>query len=256
MQDAYITFEQPLNEYIRVCLRLEYLFQETMDNLNGHSLWECHLALAAILEAVNVIDRPDLKSKLTNALGQHARATAQFEEHTNVDKQKIREILTEIDYLTESLYQTHDKMGHTLRINPFLNTIRQQMTSPGGICGFNTPAYQLWLLQPAALRCKELTLWFKELEVLHRAVILLLHLTRNNKQPTSHIAQEGFYQQALDPNIPSHLVRIATPVRLQVYPEISVGKHRLSVRFYGLNTKERPVQSQEDIPFQLTCCIL
>lgn len=255
MQDASITFEQPLNEYIRVCLRLEYLFDRILQNIDEPSTWNCQIALEGMLEVLNVIDRPDLKSKFSKALSQHANALAQLEEKPHVDHTKLRNILIELDNLTDSLYKTPDKMGQELRNNPFLNNIRQHMANPGGTCPFSTAAYYLWLQQPFAIRNKNLHTWLGEFNQLRTAVKLLLHLTRGSAHPHNVVAVDGFYQQPLDPKLAYHLVRVTTPLHQKVYPEISVGKHRLSVRFMELYIQDKALQVMRDIPFELTYCL-
>jgi len=255
MQHNAITFEQPLNEYIRVCLRLEHLFEQIKHNINDSNAWSCRIALSGMLEALNVIDRPDLKSKFTKALSQHANALAQLETQPNVDSKKLREILDELDQLTDSLYKAQDKMGHQLRTNNFLNSIRQHMGNPGGACAFSTPSYHLWLEQPAEVRTRNLKTWYTEFEQLKTTVRLLLQLTRGSTHPQALVAIQGFYQQSLDPKLGYHLVRVTVPSEKNVYPEISVGKHRLSVRFMELNTDDRPIQTNENIHFDLTCCL-
>jgi cell division protein ZapD len=68
-------------------------------------------------------------------------------------------------------------------------------------------------------------------------------------------APQGFYQQAMDANISFQLIRIWVALDERVYPEISVGKHRLSVRFYQLDTFGRPAQTTHDISFQMAFCV-
>lgn len=256
MQDAItITFEQPLNEYIRVCLRLEQLFAQVASQIIQDNVWSCRAALEGMLEALNVIDRPDLKSKLTKALSQHAATLTQLETKPNVDHQKLSLILNELNQLIDGLYKTPDKMGQDLRNNPFLNSIRQHMANPGGACNFSLPAYYLWLEQPLEIKQQNLRQWFAEFQQLQTAVKLILQLTRGSTLPQSMIAPGGFYHQTLDPKLAYHLVRVTLNKDQQVYPEISVGKHRLSVRFMTLNTEDKSQQVTRHIPFELTCCL-
>lgn len=255
MQDALITYEQPLNEYMRVCLRLEHLFKRVRANIGGDTEEECRAALEAMLEALNVMDRPDLKTRLTKALSQHAEALSQLEEKPLVDPQKLQAILQEIDSLVDRLYQVPDKIGHSLRSNTFLNTIRQHMANPGGTCPFSTPAYYLWLHRDAEERAENLRDWFAAFKEISYGVSLLLKLTRGSTPAKLLVATKGFYQEALDPKLAYHLVRITVPVSAQVYPEISAGKHRLVVRFLSLNVNDRGVQRVDDVEFKLTCCL-
>lgn len=249
-----ITFEQPMNEHVRLCLRLEHLFNQLDENLSIETEWGSRIALSAIIEILNVIERPDLKTKLTKALSQQSAKLAQLEKSPQVDKEKLHEILREIDRLTETLFNLPGKIGAALRENEFLNTIRQYAYNPGGACNFCLPAYQLWLRQPSDQRTQTLNGWVKQFATLRETVFLLLNLIRNGASTSQQIAREGFYQQALDPNIPSELVRVSMPENVGIYPEISVGRHRMSVRFLLENLHERPKQLQNEITFELSIC--
>jgi cell division FtsZ-interacting protein ZapD len=41
-----------------------------------------------------------------------------------------------------------------------------------------------------------------------------------------------------------------------LYPEISVGRHRLSIHFYMLKEHGKAVQVMDDVAFDLACCKL
>lgn len=249
-----ITFEQPINEHVRLCLRLEHLFMQLDDNLPIETEWGSRVALSAILEILNVIDRPDLKTKFTKALSQHSAKLSQLEKSPQVNRDKLREVLTELDRLAETIFNMPGKIGQGLRENDFLNSIRQYSYNPGGACNFSLPAYQLWLQQPSTHRIQTMNAWVKHFANVREAVYLLLSLIRNSAASSQQLAREGFYQQALDPNAPCELVRVTLPANMGIYPEISVGRHRMSVRFLLENLHDRAKQLQNDIVFDLSCC--
>lgn len=258
MQEDIIIYEQPLNEHIRVCLRLEHLFEQILININEPNEWCSRNALLALLETTNVIDRPDLKTKLTKALTQHAATLTQLEVLPQVDSDKLRSILNELDRLIDQLYATQGKLGQNLRNNEFLNSIRQHLYNPGGAVNFSNPGFQLWLQQPATTRISDLKTWFIEFDQLRDVVALLLSLTRQSSVAVEKFADKGFYQQALDPNLSCELVRVAVPKTANLFTEISAGKHRLTVRFLEPNCHEqgRSKQCDYNLKFKLTCCAL
>lgn len=258
MQNDMIIYEQPLNEHIRVCLRLEHLFQLIETHLENNCEWASRTAMVALLETVNVMDRPDLKTKLTKALTQHAASLSQLEILPQVDSSKLQSVLTELDGLIDQLYATQGKIAQTLRANDFLNSIRHHLYNPGGAVNFSNPAFQLWLQKPAVDRIEDLQSWYKEFDQIKDAVNLLLQLTRQSSLPVEKYADNGFYQQALDRNAVCEMVRVAVQVTENLYPEISVGPHRLSVRFLELSCLEQGKSKQinTNIKFKLTCCVL
>jgi cell division protein ZapD len=247
-------FEQPLNEIMRVCLRLEYLFKQLHYFLAGSSTWEIQNAVVIVIDILKVIDRPDLKAKLVNTLQSHASNLLQYHACEDIDKTKLQAILQQLEETQEQLYKTHGKLGETLRNNEFIANIRQRLDVPAGVCEFALPTYHLWLKQPMEMLQTELNEWCADFSLLETIVNLLLQLTRDSGSPKPKVAINGFYQEALSPNIPYQLLRVAIPGK-GVYPDISVGKHRVSVYFfYFFGSKKRSTQITENIPFTLFCC--
>lgn len=250
-----ITYEQPINEHVRVCLRLEHLFNQVQHWMYGTSQFDSRAALIALLEILNVLDRPDLKSKLVKELSRYATLLSRFEETPHIDKGKLSAILHELEHTVRNLHVTQGRLAQSLRDNEFLMQTRQYLLNSGGGCSFDVPAYHYWLHQSPSERISQLSHWLSALKVVQTAVELMLRLIRQSSAPQLHVAHEGFYQAALDSSLPCQLVRVVVPYGAGVYPEISVGRHGISVRFYMLNLAERAIQTTEDVRFQLICCV-
>ena len=74
---------------------------------------------------------------------------------------------------------------------------------------------------------------------------------------SEELAEGGFYQRSLDAGSPCQLIRVAIQPDAGYYPEISAGRHRFTVRFMRLDSpEERPVQTDQDIRFRLSCCVI
>lgn len=250
-----IIYEQPINEHVRVCLRLEHLFNQFIHWMRGTNQWDSRAALAAMLEILNVLDRPDLKGKLVKELGRYATIVSRFAETPHIDRSKLTAIQDELEQTVHHLHGMQGRIAQPLRDNDFLTSIRQHLLNPGGGCSFDAPGYHQWLHQPPAERIAQLTLWFGSLKTIRNAIDLSLRLIRQSSAPDLHVAHEGFYQATLDAQAPCQLIRVALPHGSTVYPEISVGRHGLSIRFYTLNLHERSTQTKDDVKFQLTCCV-
>ena len=63
-----VTYEQPLNDPMRICFRLESLFTKLQHHMSSEHAVDHQIAMQSLLEVINVIERPDLKSKLTQVL--------------------------------------------------------------------------------------------------------------------------------------------------------------------------------------------
>lgn len=251
-----IIYEQPLNEHLRICLRLEQLILQLQESLSNQSTRGSQTALISLLRLVDVMDRPDLKSKLMQMLTQYATTLGQLERFPQVDNVRLQSLLKHLDQLINQLHRMSGRIGEELRSNDFLNQLRPQLANPGGIFFHHVPIFALWLQQSNELRTKQLKQWSEALHPLPEIVTLVLDLVRNSTLPQSITTQNGFHHQALDSTLPCQLIRVAIPANFGVYAEISAGVHRLSIRFVKPNylTGEKSVQISELINFFLTCC--
>lgn len=254
MNKETITFEQPLNETIRLCLRLEHLFVQFHDQLSTLSASAHHLAMLSLLKLLGVIDRPDLKSKITQALSQHATTLAQLQQFSQVDQQQLSAILKQLDQCLSYFHGNHTKIGDILRSNSFLNQIYGHLNNPAGLCGFSSPAYALWQKKALTHQQQQLKEWMTSLDTLYQATQLILTLTRDSTDPKAIEVEDGFYHQQMDATLPTQLIRISIPLNLAVYPEMSVGRHHLSVRFLQTNAQGQGLQYKPFFSCQLACC--
>lgn len=256
MPATTITYEQPLNESIRLCLRLEYLFQKIKNYIDDDSSWSSRVTLETVLEILNVIDRPDLKTKIVKTLAFYASALNFYMIKSNpdeIDGKKLHRLSTQLDQIIEQLH-TRGRFGQKLRDNEFIMTIQQRMTTSGGTCAFYVPSYHLWLQQSSKERIKQLNDFMDDFGELQSTVAFLLRLVRESSTSESVTAKNGFYQQDFDNKVTYQMVRITLPVQQGIFPEVSLGKHRLSIHFFMLQAIEKPLQVKKDIKFDLACC--
>ena len=226
-----IIFEPPLNDCVRICLRIEHLVKQLKTSITNGNQSSSRVAIATLLEMLNVIDRPDLKSKLTQSLAQCILSLSQFQQSSQVNKIELEKTLAQLNPLLNKLHGTHNKIADSLRNNDFLNTVRMQLNQPGKACDFSSPVYHLWLKQPDEKRQEHLKNWKKEFDLIIDISQLILDLVRKSATPEKITAFNGFYQRTMNSATPYQMLRVSLPSHLGAYPEISVGKHRLSIHF-------------------------
>jgi cell division protein ZapD len=251
---AMITYEQPLNELIRICLRLEYLFGLIKQ---GCDTTDSRQTIRAMLDILSITERPDLRTKLVKTLSSHAEHLSLLEKNPNIDKEKLSSMITELDTLIDILHSQPGRIGQELRENEFLNSIRQRLSMPAGECPFNLPAYQAWLQKPILEKELQIKSWLKAYQHLQAANALILMLTRSSAHSETVMIQDGFYQQSLDSNHVGQLMRLVIPFEAQnpVYPEISVGPQRFSIRLQRLDSESASLNHcKEAITCQIKLC--
>jgi cell division protein ZapD len=224
--------------------------------MNLEAKWDSEASLSAIFNILMAIDRPDLKNKLAQSLNQYAACLLEMENLPDINKQRLARLLEQVHYTIDVLHSLHGKIGQELRENEFLMAVYQRSLTPGGTCGFNAPAYHSWLQKPFEERKKKLVEWIETFKGLEIVINLLLKLTRSSVKPSDEIGYTGFYQTNLDPTLSYQMIRILIPQNYNVFPEISVGRHRLTIHFLELNVEGRSSQTKKDIAFKVAFCKL
>ena len=252
---TYITYEFPLNERIRIFIRIEQLFQQLNHFLTGESIWDKRAAIDILLDIVTIFSRNDLKSEILKELDRHSTALSLIANNEGVDSPKLQQILTELNNISKVLYSEGGKIGINVMASDLFQSISQRSTIPGGTCSFDLPAFHYWLQQDVETQFKEIDQWTKPFTTIRTAIDLILSFIRSSSLGEDQVAQAGFYQQSLEQSQPFQLLRITVDRSIPCFAEISGGKHRFSVRFMiPSRNGTRPIQTAEDIPFNLTCC--
>ena len=141
------------------------------------------------------------------------------------------------------------------RESDFLNTIRNRSAIPGGTCAFDVPDYAYWLHLPYNERAQQFQDWMEKLRRLCDPVAQVLWLTRETTEPVERMAAGGLYQYSLPRNEQFNIVRVLLPARTGIFPEISAGQHRFTVRFVKWQgVEKRAAQVTQDVRFRLALC--
>lgn len=251
-----IIYEQPVNELIRVCLRLEHLFQQVDYHLKVTSDAHTRDIVRLIIDLLNVLNRPDLKSKLAQEFQRLSSVFTRMENSPDVHKTTLKSTVEQLNKLTHSFVNTQRKLAQDLRDLDFIETLRAHLSMLGGDSDFEVPGYHYWLKRPASERKATLNEWLSHFDKAREAVNLLLSIIRRSNEPRELTADRGFFHESISAVASPQLVRVLLPHDADYFPEVSVGKHRLNIRFCHLSLETRPQQVETDVPFQLMlCCI-
>lgn len=257
MSAKYQIYEQPLNERIRMCLRVETLMKRFsyFEGLKGD--WSAYSALLTVLEITALLERGDLKQELMKEVERQLAALKALSRHEDVDRSKLDLVLSKQKHALDRLHKLDGKLGEHLKRNDFLLGIKQRTSIPGGSCDFDLPQLRFWLNQPHEQRSADLRLWADPYLELEQVIELILKTLRESGSGRSVVAENGFYQKPLDTKQSTQLIRISIDSDASLYPEISAGKHRYSVRFMRVNQGDSPpTQVKENIEFLLSRCSL
>jgi len=253
MTDGVI-YDQPLNEIIRVCLRLEQVFNQIDHQLADTSELGTRNVISFINDVLHILDRPDLKAKLAKELTHHLANLMRFGSRPEIDEPKLKNIMQQLESLSRNLIDSSGKIGQRLREIELLNTLRLHLASPGGGCSFDMPLFHYWLQQPSNVRLETILDWLKDFDQIRAAATLVLDLVRNHARVETKTAIHGFHQELLDAQTQLRMIRIGMGTDVHAYPEISIGRHFFSVRFYSPEIIKRPTQYLHNLVFTVYYC--
>ena len=242
---------------MRNLLRLEHLFDLIQYRSQDTAEWDCRNVLESLLEINDLLTRSDLKTELIKELERHSSLLSSLENNPAVDQQRLNKINSEISELLLELRDNSFQPGNQLKSDELVTSFKQRISIPGGTCNFDLPRLHYWLNQPGIKRKQDLSKWSTDLDPIKKSIYLALDMIRNSTHPVREKAESGFYQKPIESNLSCQLIRVILPSASRYYPEISGGKHRFTIRFMEETaTDTRPVQTNNDVDFELHCCIL
>ena len=251
-----VTYEFPLNERIRVFIRLEQLFQEFNHFSAGPTIADKRAAIAVLLDVMSIFRRNDLKSEILKELDRHSKVLNKYADSPNADPKNLEAVLAKITDTSKKLYATPGKIGIAIMESDLFQSIAQRSSIPGGTCSFDLPEFHYWLELDEAVRVKDLERWSQPFGEIRSAIDLIMNFIRTSNSASDEVAEAGFFQIALDKDLPYQLIKVSVDKSLSCFAEISGGKHRCTIRFMVPSADEqRPTQSPDDIPFSLTRCL-
>lgn len=246
-------FEQPLNERIRTFLRLEHLTTRLRHHWLDETAWGRRATLDALLDILNVMSRHDIRGEVSKELVQRRAALQRLTDHDDVDARALDQVLTEIDTVSAEMARIPPQFAsYLLRDNELLNSLNNRHAMPGGTCSFDLPTYHHWLNQPDGQLSDDIAQWYQRIEPVERGVALLLKLLRGSAEPHRETAHNGVLVHNTEND--TQMIRVLVD-HAGVYPEISAGRHRATVRFMQYhNANLHVAQARSTIVFRMACC--
>jgi cell division protein ZapD len=251
-----ILYEYPLNERIRILLRLEDLFERLEFFARREHPLEHHVAITTLFDILDVAGRADLKSDLLQELDRQRQALAQFRSAPGVSLDALERVLAQIDHAWAGLNAMTGRTGQHLRDNEWLMSIRSRAIIAGGACEFDLPSYHAWQHRAAEARRQDIAGWAAPFRPLHDSLSIVLGLLRESAQRSALTAQPGSgFQQPLGGKT-YQMVQVRLDPATGAIPEISANKYLLWIRFTAQDGDLRPRPFEGSVDFELGLCNL
>ena len=253
--ESPVVYEQPLGERLRTFLRLEYLYQQLLFNMDRQSAWATRTAVTNMLDIVAILARGDLRKDVIKELERQIYVFDRFQNTPDVDERRLDDVMQSLQSLRNKINFVGPQYLTPLRESEFLNSVKHRSSIPGGTCEFDLPDFSFWLRKPYEKRLADMREWTRNIRPLCDAIGQLMWLLRHSGQTVAQVAPNGVFQYTLGRDMSAGLLRISLAPGTQLYPEISGSRHRFTVRFMEWsNVEERANQTNDDVPFNLTIC--
>ncbi|MEO1202215.1 MAG: cell division protein ZapD [Pseudomonadota bacterium] len=248
-------YEQPLSERMRTFLRLEFLYQQLLYNLELEADWATRATISTLLDMLAILSRGDVRSEVHKELDQQLMTLKRYSQQPGVDKKRLDSLIDNLSRNREEIAAIGTGYLAPLKQSEFLSAIKHRSAIPGGTCEFDLPDYSHWLRQSFKRRKEDLDSWIGALRPLCNAVSDVLWLIRESSDAIEKLAINGMYQHSVDRDVSCRLIRVSIADELSMFPEISGSQHRFTVRFLEWSTIEsRAVQTRNDVAFRLSIC--
>jgi len=245
-------FEYPFNERIRTVLRLESLL-DRIHLLAQQSDSRMHqIALSSLFDMLDITDRADIKSSISQDLMRQRQTIAGFADHPTASTQAIEKTLQSIDEALEALNNL-GRIGQTIRDNDWLVAIRGRLSIAGSAAQIDSPSLLAWQQRNEPQRRANLNQWLLSIEPLRYAINLTLELLRQSGDSAFALATAGSYQRSLEGKS-YHILRVWVEQEDGVYPEMSGNKHMMWVRFSRLDENLKIHSANQEVKFKYALC--
>lgn len=248
-------YEFPLNEKMRNLMRIEHQFAQLEHFITRTSIWDSQASLMILLDIVNSIEKNDIKNEITKELERNIGTLSNLTDAPAINSYRLQQTLDDLQTHLHAMQNINGKILRSLREEDLLNAIRQRTSIGSSINCCEIPSFYFWINKSGAYRQQQLKKWFEEVQPISEAITILLNLTRDSATFDIKVAENGFFQKALNAQQACQMVRIEIPAESEYFPETSGSKHRISVRFLTYeNTNQRPIQVASDVEFAISCC--
>lgn len=240
-----ITFQLATHFLSRIALRLEFLFKTINQACNESHEVIHRFALKNIIEIVDIIEKPELKSRFIKELIRI--------EHV-LKKPNVFNNMALFDRLATQIHilnHVPGRFSNSIHDDEFLKTLRQIHHPNTKECEFNSPYLVLWFDSDPLIRQKTITQWVNSLKDLEETVTIYLSLLRETTEYIPITAYNGFYQHSVSPKAVNHLILLKMDKSLGITPKLQLGHHSLTIRLYELLTAHEIIDKavEMDIAF-------
>lgn len=147
-----MVYEHPLNERMRLFLRLEFVLRNLDDSLGGDQVWHHRATVMHLLDLADLLTRSDLRAEVIRELERLAGILTTMQSAPEVDRSRLQAVLDQLDAEVDRLHRIPLPFAQRLMESDMIGQLRKRHNLALGNCDFDQPAYRWWLARPGAVR--------------------------------------------------------------------------------------------------------
>jgi len=244
-------YEEPVQEKIRKFIKIEFLLNKIYYFKGKDDKGENYVALLALCELYEILSRSDIKSELIREIETQNTYLQKVKKIPQADNNKLNSVLEKQDQLLKLIYSIEVNYLDHLERDIFFKTILKNSFTQ-----LQPASVDFWLSRDILNRETQINLWLEPLIFIKRSIDFILEVIRKSGRFEDRMAEKGFFTEKQDSSKNVLLIRVTLTSDLYYYPQISVGKQRLTIIFMTKDDKNNLVPYQEDLNFILTTCSL
>ena len=248
---ALTVYEHPLNEKVRLLMRLELIFNEIEHCKDTSKLDNVQPFFKFIFDCIELLERNDIRPTLSYYLDELERNLIRWANHPEIHDESLQSKLREAVSLQAELANMN-KACQKLKEDKFLASLRQRFAIAGGTCDFDLPHLHYWARKPNDEKQQDVAQWLGVIAPLKQALDLSLLFLRESSPFLTRVAENAFYQDNCDESI--SLLRVKYDTNLGIFPTISGSKHRFSITFMAPDSNCVKKSVSDTIHFKLATC--
>ena len=223
-------YELPLNERLRTFMRIEFLSKQLKHYLESDDTWAIRSVIHCLLEIYSILARTDVRREAITDLDRYIYEMEKYQDSPLADENRASEIKQDLQSLKAIVEDSGSDYLKPLRENEFINNLLHRHTLPGGKTEFDMPKYKYWL--DSERTKSDLDQWVSMIKPVCSSIDQLLWMIRESTETIATVAVTGFYNHQITRANKISLVRIFLDENT-IYPEVSGGKHLISIRFFN-----------------------
>lgn len=246
-----VVYEHPLNEKVRLLMRLELLFTQLSAHQDVSEQIHIQPFFSALFSTIEVLERNDIRGTLTYYLDLLEKSMLRWSAHPEIHNESLQKNLKETINL-QSQISKMSKACQVLKEDKFLASLRQRFGIAGGTCDFDLPQFHYWRLMPIEQRQENIKTWLNVLAPLEQALNFSLLFIRESAEFSTQHANKGFYQDSCNDSV--SLLRVKYDPELGYFPTVSGSNRRFAISFMKPDKSSVKTSVSDTIEFELANC--